>query len=816
MQVAAIAQPKGAARFMYVGRALVIAGFLGGWLPSHAADFAAVTVEQPKVVPSEFNGDVRTLPMAPSDTRAERPYRPLLRGPRSTKASSFTVEGPFEPRPIGGPRAPMPGATQNFAGLSKNDACTGGTCGAGWPPDTNGDVGPNHYVLAVNDAIGIYSKTGTLLASFTENNLWLGTGPSLCNDKSQGDPVVLYDWLADRFILTWFAFNVNGNFEPISPFYQCIAASKTGDPVTGGYWLYAIRMDPGGAGLPPMGDLNDYGKFGLWHDCLYMGINEFSPAPAFNYDGVAVGSFSRADMYSGVPLTYSLAYIGPASNAFTLVPSNNQAKGANAPQPGTPAYLVSESFPSATFEVRKFTAGVNCGGGGTISTVTNVSQAAYLSQSGAIVPQPNAALKLDMIDDRIMQKVQYRKIAGVESLWVTHPVGTASGTTAMQWAQLDVTGGTIVTTPLQQQIHAPDATLYRFMGSLAVDRQGNMALGYTTSNGTAPNFPSIAYSGRLATDPPNTLPQTEVQLVAGGGSQKNSCGSGACDRWGDYSSMSLDPADECTFWYTNEYYDTQANGNSGNWHTRIGSFKFPSCSPPPPTTLFVYKSLEPCRILDTRNATLLSGVQGPITGGALRQLTGFVSAGSNWGIYGGSPASDCGLSNPPGSSIKAVATVITILNPNFDAYLGVSDVNDLTTTLSTIALNYTHGQGLSTMYIVPQTTSNNIYFALPAGLSAQLIIDVVGYYVLSDATALQCTTLSSAVATIGAGSSGSATSPACTAGYALSSGSCDSDSFAMKLVADKASGQAWVCSANNPGASAHLTATVNCCRVPGQ
>jgi hypothetical protein len=114
------------------------------------------------------------------------------------------------------------------------------------------------------------------------------------------------------------------------------------------------------------------------------------------------------------------------------------------------------------------------------------------------------------------------------------------------------------------------------MGSLAVDNQGNMALGYSTSNST--NFPSIAYSGRLATDPLNALPQTEVQLVAGAGSQTNNCGGAPCNRWGDYSSMSIDPADDCTFWYANEYYSSPANGTSGNWQTRIGSFKFPSCT----------------------------------------------------------------------------------------------------------------------------------------------------------------------------------------------------------------------------------------------
>src|SRR5205814_2235036 len=148
-----------------------------------------------------------------------------------------------------------------------------------------------------------------------------------------------------------------------------------------------------------------------------------------------------------------------------------------------------------------------------------------------------------------------------------------------QWEQIDVAGGTIATTPVQQQIYAPDNSLFRWMGSIAADNQGNMAIGYSTSNGTAPNYPSIAYSGRLASDPSGTLGQSEVQFIAGGASQTNKCGGVACDRWGDYSSMSIDPADDCTFWYTNEYY-TSGKGATGLWQTRIGSFKFPSCTTP--------------------------------------------------------------------------------------------------------------------------------------------------------------------------------------------------------------------------------------------
>ena len=783
------------------------------------------TVAGPPVMPAQFDGDLSKIIFSPDAAGDPPVFRQRLPGPLSTKSQSATAAATSEPRI--GPLAPMPGTLQNFPGLSKTDVCSGGTCGAGWPPDINGDVGPNHYVIGVNSAIGIYSKTGVLLASFTENNLWSTAATPPCTGNSQGDPVVLYDQIADRWVLTWFAFPVSGG-NPVSPFYQCIAASKTSDPVAGGYWLYAVRMDPGGAGLPPVNSLNDYDKLGLWHDCLYLSANEFL-FPAGNFSGVAFGSFSRANMYSGAALTYALGYLPynspPGSNlVYSMVPSNNNGKGSNAVQAGQPNYYVSESLTAFNFEVRKFTSGANCGGGGSLGAPTNVSQTAYPALSanfGAVVPQPNTTNNLDNIDDRIMQKVQYRKIAGAESLWVTHNVDTGLGLTAMQWAQINVTGGTVATTPVQQQIYTPDTVLYRWMGSIAADSQGNVALGYSTSSGLAPNFPSIAYSGRLATDPLNTLPQTEVQLIAGGGSQTNNCGGAPCNRWGDYTAMAIDPSDDCTFWYVNEYYDTQASGTSGNWHTRVGSFKYPTCNaPPPPVPSLVYKPLEPCRIMDTRSATPGSGVQGPISGNVLKSIPGFITAGQNWGQYGGASSSDCGLTSPPGNSIHAVALVATILNPNFDAYLGISDIGTLSTVLSNVALNFTSGQGLSTMYIVPQIASNSIYFAMPTGLSAQLIYDVVGYYVVSDATALQCTTLSSApLSILGSNGTGNATSPACAAADTLTAGGCDSTSPTMSIAQDKATGgnTAWFCSAiNRGGSAANLTAKATCCRVPGK
>lgn len=180
----------------------------------------------------------------------------------------------------------------------------------------------------------------------------------------------------------------------------------------------------------------------------------------------------------------------------------------------------------------------------------------------------------------------------------------------------------------------------------------------------------------------------------------------------------------------------------------------------------VFTPLIPCRIMDTRIATVGSGVQGPLAGGTLYQVPGYITAGSNWGTYGGNGSSDCGLNSTAGTTIKAVEIVLTILNPNFDAYLGASDQNNLSTVLSNVALNYTHGQGLSTVYTIPQLASNTLYFAMPAGLSAQLIFDVVGYYKLE---AMACKRLGSGRFAISPGSAAGA-NVSCPAGYVAIAG----------------------------------------------
>ncbi|MEP6484526.1 MAG: hypothetical protein ABJB01_08750 [Rudaea sp.] len=551
-----------------------------------------------QIVPSEYNGDVRDLApaLAPRYLHTWNEYEePASHKPIIPENMQKIPQPPIVRA------APMPAPAQNFAGLSFTTAISGGTAGAGWPPDTNGDVGPVYYIQAVNDAWGIFNKnTGTLVAGFTENQLWQGAATGTpCDADNFGDPVAIHDGLADRWVLTDFAFATDGSGNPVAPFYQCFAVSKSSDPIAGGWYLYAVQMDTGTTGAPPTHTFTDYPKFGLWTDCLYMGANGFNNDSG-SYAGPVFAAFDRTALFAGSPLTASNSSVGffSSGSVFGMFPANLQGTSAGSKPPsGTAEYFVSESGTAFAFEVRKFQAGATaCGAGSTLSTPTIVSQASYgypASTNGSttnIVAQPGVTRKLDSLGDELMQRVVYRKLGSAESLWVVHTTcGTTSSTagtcatnttlTQPQWAQINVSGGTVNTTPVQQQIYNPGGGLYRWMGSLAVDGKGNMAVGYSTSGTAASSFPSIAYSGRLVTDTLNQLPQTEVQLAAGLGSQ-NTCGTscGPISRWGDYSAMTIDPADDCTFWYTNMYYATSAHSSNARWDTQIGSFKFPGCT----------------------------------------------------------------------------------------------------------------------------------------------------------------------------------------------------------------------------------------------
>jgi hypothetical protein len=579
---------------------VLCAVFVDATAVEHPGGTLTVPLSTEEIRPAQFNGDVRDLPLEYGPPRYLHHWnefeRPL---PRRAPPPSNAPNG--VPESVPAPAAPMPAPITNFPGLAFDTAISGGQAGAGWPPDTNGDVGPTVYIQAVNDAFGIFDKsTGARIAAFTENQLWSGAATGTpCDSQNQGDPVVLHDALTDRWILTDFAFGFSAG-NPVAPFYECIAVSKSNDPVAGGWYLYAVRMDTGGSGAPPTNTFADYPKFGVWTDCLYLGANGFNNGTG-SYAGAVFAAFDRNALYSGAPLTGSNSSVGFINdpNVYGNFPAHLLGNGsASLPPSGRPEFFVQESLTSFAFDVRTFQKGATaCGAGATLSSPTSVSQNSYgypaikvgSSYTTDMVRQPSTTNKLDSLGDELMQRVVYRKIGASESLWVVHTTCgsnqdamgyclTSTTTTQPQWAQIDVSGGSVASAPVQQQIYAPDTTKYRWLGSLAVDAQGDMALGYSLANGSSPNFPSIAYAGRLVGDPANQLPQSETLLVAGGGSQTNSCGGAPCHRWGDYSAMGIDPTDDCTFWYTSEYYDTSSHGSAGVWQTEIGSFKFSSCS----------------------------------------------------------------------------------------------------------------------------------------------------------------------------------------------------------------------------------------------
>src|ERR1700736_3868792 len=501
--------------------------------------------EGERVRPSEFRGDVKNLPSyvtsAQRDTFSRRPpehdlpvpaTKQVLPGARLAPSSATGTST----QAVQGPLAPMPGPSTSFNGMNYNSN------GAGHPPDTVGDVGPNHFVQAVNTSVGIYSKTtGAALATFTFDGLWAGAGTGTsCDTTHGGDPTVIYVPQYDRFIVADFSWTNIQN----GPYYECVAVSKTSDPVNGGWWRYAVRADDAARPYLP-----DYPKMGIWPDGLYMTANMFacldSSCNSATYQGARAIALNISDLVSGATLRSVVADL--SSSRFTLLPSNYRG---TPPPAGRENLMVAESGSTYAWEVYKFHVDYAVPSNSTLTGPVNVSQTPY---TGAADPVTSSGNNIDTLADRAMMQNQYRNIGGVESLWVNHTIGTpsASTPTGIQWAQINVTGGNIATTPVQEQIYNNGLDgLNRFMGSLAVDRVGNMALGYTAESVSV--SPDIRYAGRLSTDPVNTLPQTEVTMLPSvtRSVQTGNCGSSACTRWGDYSAMSVDPTDDCTFWYT--------------------------------------------------------------------------------------------------------------------------------------------------------------------------------------------------------------------------------------------------------------------------
>ena len=551
---------------------------------------AAPGTQTPDVVqmvgPVRLDQDLRTLPYIPQEGETER--APLTRYPRGTgQAGDYETSGLAYVqgllKNIWRPVPTMPGPLLTFEGGAAAQFCG---CA---PPDSDGDVGPNHYVEAINVAFAVYDKNGTLLAGPTTYNSLFAPLPDTnpCgNSQNSGDPFVFYDHIADRWVITDFAFP---SF-PGSSFWECIAVSQTSSPVVGGWFLYALQIDPANPT-----QLGDYPKFALWNNpqpggAYHFTVNLFNPS----FVGVRAFALDRAAMLAGQPNPTAIAFtILPAGlgDSYSMVPATFRT--GTAPPAGRDEFLLDVDSPfneNTTLTTVKgwlfhvdFANPANSTLGLTgnhnpnqLITVNGFVEAWTNAAGFSIVPQQGTSDKIQTLGDKIMTPVVYQNRAGTESLWAdqTNILNFPNGPTIIRWYQFNVTGGGFPPTAAQQQDWSNgNDGVWRFMPSIAVDNAGNTAIGYSTSSSTM--FPGIRYAGRLATDPLNNLAQGEATMFNGTGSQLDTV-----NRWGDYSMTTIDPADGMSFWHVNEYY---ANTSSFNWHTRIGKFNFVAGGTPTPT-----------------------------------------------------------------------------------------------------------------------------------------------------------------------------------------------------------------------------------------
>ena len=458
-----------------------------------------------------------------------------------------------------GPSGPQPNI-KSFDGINARQ-------GGGWsPPDISGAVGPDDYIQMVNTAIAAYQKDGTVRwGPIPINLLWKGSGgsapPESCKKKCEtantGDPVVRHDRLANRWLVSQFTYPEAN--------CMCMAISKGPKPSQSEWHLYAFdTVTPTGDSVTP-----DYPKIGVWPDGYYMGTQR-----GFPDDGVDVWVFERSKMLAGQPARQVQFSIAPPS----LFPMPSDLDGVPPPQ-GAPNVFMRHVDGGLwggddRLELFEFAVNWNDPAASTFKLVSSLQTAPFEAVlcgdkfGGFCAPQPGTAQKLETLPAWLMWRAQYRNSGRYQTLVANHTVNAdGKGRAGIRWYELrkESSGGNW--TIYQQGTHSPDAA-HRFMGSIAMDQGGNIALGYSVSSDVV--FPSIRVATRRPGDPLGTMAQGEITLLTGAGAQIGE------SRWGDYTTMDVDPTVPCTFWYTNMYYE--ANPSKGDWRTRIIRFQIPGCS----------------------------------------------------------------------------------------------------------------------------------------------------------------------------------------------------------------------------------------------
>jgi hypothetical protein len=455
------------------------------------------------------------------------------RGPNAPTSSQSS------PNTSGSSAKPLiPSTTVNFRGIGANGSA---------PPDNDGAAGTTQYVELVNQEYAVFNKTGGVVqAARNTNTLWSGFGGD-CETHNDGDGTILWDSMAQRWFIQQFTIDTTLNM-----YNDCIAISTSAD-ATGTWNRYSFAY----LNFP------DYPKTGVWPDAYYASFNLFDSTGTVGL-GTEVCAWDRNAMLNGTAATQQ-CFMATSSGEHTLLPAT--LDGTTQPPAGEPEWYVglSPNGGSALGYYRfhvDWTTPLNS----TLSAETDLPVNAF-SQAcggGTCIPQYRTSQRLDSLGDRLMFRLAYRNFGDHEAMVVTHSV-TAGTSVGARWYELRPSGGNL--TVYQQGTYAPDSK-YRWMGSIAMDQSGDMALGYSVSSGSM--RPGIRYTGRLSTDALGTMPQGEVTIITGAGSQSGQ----SLSRWGDYTEMTVDPTDDCTFWYVNQY---QPSTGAFNWATRIGAFKFAQC-----------------------------------------------------------------------------------------------------------------------------------------------------------------------------------------------------------------------------------------------
>jgi hypothetical protein len=625
-----------------------------------------------KILPVRLDVDLRALPKPkvwqPGDPIKEVPRRrtrPVKPVPEPVPQLDPLLALQRQADAAAGRRA-----IRAFTTLRVNVAGQGFT-GAS-PPDTVGDVGPAHFIQAVNDAGGtlytVYSKTnGAVLAGpFTLSALG-GTGACATGG---GDPIVLYDELAGRWLLSEFADSGNN---------LCIYISQTADPISGGWFNYRFTLT----------EFPDYPKYAVWPDAYYVGANESSPA---------LYALDRTNMLAGAAATFQ-RFTAPVLTAFDFqIIAPVDLDGATPPPAGAPglfirhrddeAHNAGSNNPATDFlELYSFAVDWDTPANSTLTGPVSIPVAEFDSHlcgytSFSCIQQQGSATTLDPLREPVMNRPAFRSFGAQQSLvgcFATDVTGTDQA--GIRWFELRRTG--LGPWSLYQEgTYAPDAHS-RWMGSIAMDGSGNMALGYNVSSSTL--FPGLRYTGRLAGDPLGTMPQGETVIVNG------SAASGS-NRYGDYAAMGVDPANGCQYWFTGEY------NASANWSTRIASFSFDTCGcTPRPAPAGVSATANGPNRIDV-SWTAVSGASsyevyrsaGPCPGAAYAFLTNTAATVfTNTGLSGGSiysyvvrsyvATSACSSTNS--ACVQATAAGACTLPPVFSGLAAVSNLAQSTCVL---------------------------------------------------------------------------------------------------------------------------------------